>query len=152
MFDRFTDQSMNALALARQEAQAPGGECLSPEYILLGLLGNECGALRVIEHIGVDVAALHSELLSEIERSPRRPSLLQGPFTDDARRILELAMQEAGDGGDHFIGTEHLLAGLLREADNAAARLLESHGILLAQVREELRKLPGPDGRAPKKD
>jgi ATP-dependent Clp protease ATP-binding subunit ClpC len=147
MFDRFTDRSRDALAMARHEAQAPSGASLNTEYILLGLLGRECGAVHIIEELGVDVGVLREDILGQIEMEPQASSSEARPFKDDALRILELAMEEAGRGHDRYIGTEHLLAALLRGGDNAAATILRSHGVALDRVRAERSKLDGPDGR-----
>ena len=149
MFDRFTDRSRDALTMARQEAKAPGGASLGAECILLGLLGRECGAVRIIEELGVDVRSLREDILGQIEMESHASSSEERLFRDDALRILELAMEEAGRGRDRYIGTEHLLAAVLLGGDSAAAAILKHHGIALDAVRAELSKLVGPDGQVP---
>lgn len=147
MFDRFTDRARVALTIARDEARGPNGTHLGAEYILLGLLGQECGAVQVIERLGIDVQALRRELEMQIDVDTHGGAPDDFRLRDDALRILELAMMEAGRGRDRYIGTEHLLAALLLGGESAAATILNSHGIALDRVRAELSKLVGPDGR-----
>jgi len=142
MFDRFTERARDALTIARYEAQGPTGTQLGAEYILLGVLSQDCGAVQVIARLGVDVGLLRKELVTQIDAATNGSVPAQ---RDDALRILELAMTEAGPGRDRYIGTEHLLAAILRENDSVAATVLKRHEIVLDSVRVEMANLVGPD-------
>jgi len=145
MFDRFTERARDALTIARYEAQGPSGTQLGAEYILLGLLSqDDCGAVRVIARLGVDVRSLRRELVMQIGATTESSLPAE---RDDALRILELAMKEAGPGRDRYIGTEHLLVAILRGGDSLAATVLKRHEIALDSVRAEMANLVGPDGK-----
>jgi ATP-dependent Clp protease ATP-binding subunit ClpC len=119
---------------------------LGAEYILLGLLSHECGAVRVVERLGVDVRSLRRELTAQIDAETHSAAPITSPLRDDALRILELAMKEAGPGRDRYIGTEHLLMAILAGGESQAATLLKAHAIAIDAVRAAVANLVGPDG------
>jgi len=118
-FEHFTDPAELAMNLARREAQRWEHSNLRPEHLLLGLLGVEgCRALDVLAGLGVRPDRLRAE--TERRLGPdRTPELRPLPFTPEAKKVLELAMEEAGALGHHHIGTEHLLLGLIRTGVDA---------------------------------
>jgi ATP-dependent Clp protease ATP-binding subunit ClpC len=123
-----------------------GGGNLGTEYILLGVLSQECGAVQIIERLGIDVRALRRELAAQIDAEAHSAEPIPSRLGDDALRILELAMKEAGAGRERYIGTEHLLMAILRGDDSRAATLLKAHAIGIDAVRTAVADLVGPDG------
>lgn len=140
MFDRLTDSAVRALELARDEARSAGHECVDIDHILLGVLCEEGGATRVLRRLGVDADSLRDSVAFAVggKESPENAA-----FSDDAIRTLELAMEEAGSGFAHYIGSEHLLAAILRSPESSACWMLARCSVNLAQVREEIRRMAG---------
>lgn len=139
MFDRFTDRAKMAMTLARQEAQRLGHDHMGPEHMLLGLIQvGDGGAFSVLQALGADLGTIRTDLEALLERSSNPVKLNQLPFTPSAKRVLELTMEEAGGLGHNYIGTEHLLLGLIKELDSPAARVLADVGVELEEAREEL--------------
>jgi ATP-dependent Clp protease ATP-binding subunit ClpC len=136
MFNRFTAQSKSTMNRARQEAQRLHHEFLSPEHMLLGLLGVEdCSARAILRGMDIDAADLYSRLDQWLERGPSPATMGQLPFTPEAKRVLELSMDEAARIGHNHIGTEHLLLGLASEGTSKASKVLANAGAKLEIMR-----------------
>ncbi len=144
MFERFTDRARKVMALANQEAQRFNHEYLGTEHILLGLAkeGNGVGA-NVLRNLGVDTMKLRLEIEKLVKSGPDVVSVGKLPQTPRARRVIEYAIEEARALNHNYVGTEHLLLGLLRETSGQAAQILMNLGLKLETVREEVLNLLG---------
>ena len=146
MFDRFTDRARKVMTLAKTEAQRLNHEYIGTEHLLLGLIVEGSGvAANVLKNMGVDLRRVRAEIEKMVKGSPTLVSMGQLPFTPRAKRVLELSMEEASSLGHNYIGTEHILLGLLRESEGIAARVLTGMNIKLEQVREEVLEFLGAD-------
>ncbi len=146
MFDKFTDRARKVMSLGRQEAQRFNHEYIGTEHILLGLVQEGTGiAAKVLMNLDVDPNEIRAEVEKMIPQGPPSITAQQLPFTPRAKRVLELAKEEAGNLGHDYIGTEHLLLGLLRESEGVAAQVLESMGLKLDEVREEILDVLGAE-------
>jgi len=149
MFDRFTDRARKVITLARQEAQRLNHDYLGTEHILLGLVQEGSGvAANVLRNLDIDLKKIRLELEKFVKSGAPTMTVGQLPFTPRAKRVLELSMEEANNLNHNYIGTEHLLLGLLREHDGYAARVLMSLGVKLEDVREEVMEILGADPAA----
>jgi ATP-dependent Clp protease ATP-binding subunit ClpC len=144
MFERFTDRARKVMALANQEAQRMGHEYIGTEHILLGLMeeGSGVGA-NVLKNLGVNLRKVRTEVKKLLKSEPEMVTMGKLPQTPRAKRVIEYAMEEARGLGHNYVGTEHLLLGLLREMDGVAAQVLMNLGLKLADVREEVVNLLG---------
>ncbi|MBI3270977.1 MAG: ATP-dependent Clp protease ATP-binding subunit [Planctomycetes bacterium] len=139
MFDKFTDRARKVMSIARQEAQRFNHEYIGTEHILLGLVQEGSGiAAKVLKNLDVDLKKIRQEVEKLIPHGPPTVTMGQLPFTPRAKRVLELAQEEANNLGHDYIGTEHLLLGLLRENEGVAAQVLMNLGMKLEDVREEV--------------
>ena len=146
MFDRFTDRAKKVMNLARQEAQRFNHEYLGTEHILLGLVQEGSGvAANVLKNMGIDLNKIRMEVEKIVKTGPAMVTMGQLPFTPRAKKVLELSMEEAGNLGHNYIGTEHLLLGLIKENEGIAARVLLSNGVLLDDAREQVLEFLGAD-------
>jgi ATP-dependent Clp protease ATP-binding subunit ClpC len=146
MFDRFTDRAKKVMNLARQEAQRFNHEYLGTEHILLGLVQEGSGvAANVLKNMGIDLAKIRSEVEKIVKTGPSMVTMGQLPFTPRAKKVLELSMEEASNLGHNYIGTEHLLLGLIKENEGIAAQVLINLGVKLEDVREEVLEFLGAD-------
>ncbi len=146
MFDRFTDRAKKVMNLARQEAQRFNHEYLGTEHILLGLVQEGSGvAANVLKNMGIDLTKIRSEVEKIVKTGPSMVTMGQLPFTPRAKKVLELSMEEAGNLGHNYIGTEHLLLGLIKENEGIAAQVLMNLGVKLEDVREEVLDFLGAD-------
>lgn len=140
-FDRFTDRARHVLLLGQEEAHRLRHGCISTEHLLLGLLRDEGGvAAEVLASLGVTLA----DVRAEVERiSGRGERVVSGEvrLTPRAKRAIELAVDEARLFQHRFVGTEHLLLGLVREGDGIAARILNERGVTLQRAREEVTRV-----------
>ena len=142
MFDRFSENAKNALNWALLESQKLHHAYLGTEHLLLGLLGmGECTAVLVIWRMGIRPADLRTEVEKLVRSGPPAEQPSQMPFTERGKRVLEFTMQEAGALRDNYIGTGHLLLGLLHEPDGIAGQALSNLGATLDQARVELLEL-----------
>ncbi len=146
MFERFTNQSRRVVVLAQEEARELHHNYIGTEHLLLGLLHEGRGsAARVLEATGVTLGALREQVVSIIGRGQQQASG-HIPFTSRAKKSLELSLREALRLGDGYIGTGHLLLGLIRQGDNTAIKILGQLGADLtdlgARVTQELRDHP----------
>jgi prophage maintenance system killer protein len=149
MFHRFTDPARRAVHLAQEEARLLRHDYVGAEHILLGLLYERAGvAARALDSLGIS----HTEVRGQLEEIIGRGQGSRSgpvPFTARAKKVLELSLREALALGHHYIGTEHLLLGLLREGDGVVAQVLTRFGVDDAQVRERvLGGLAGECGQA----
>jgi hypothetical protein len=147
MFERFTDRARRVLVLAQEEARLLNHSFIGTEHLLLGLTHEGEGvAARVLESLGVSLEVVR-ERVKETMGPAGSARAGAPPFTPRAKKVLELALREALQLGHNYIGTEHILLGLVREGDGAAARVLVSLGVDLSRVRPEvLRLLSGHGG------
>ncbi len=147
MLEKFTDRARKVINLARQEAERLGHEFIGTEHILLGLVKEGSGvAANVLENLGVDLEKIRIEVEKYVSSPGETISASSSlPFTPKAKKVLELAMEEARNLEHNYIGTEHLLLGVLREQDGMAAQVLLNLGVKLEDVRAELMELLGAD-------
>ena len=144
-FDRFTDRAKKAMNLARQEAQRFNHEYLGTEHILLGLVQEGCGvAINVLKEMGIDRNKIGIEVERIVKTGPSIVTRGQLPFTPRAKKVLELSMEEAGNLGHNYIGTEHLMLGLIKENKGIAAKVLLNNGLQLSDARERVLDFLGP--------
>ena len=137
-FDKFTDRARKVLTLAQAEAQRFNHNYIGTEHILLGLVREETGvAARVLDNMSVDLAKVRFAIEFIIGRGDR-PVVGEVGLTPSAKRVIELAIDESRGLGHNYIGTEHLLLGLVREGEGIAAGVLVSLGADLDKVRQEV--------------
>ncbi len=144
MFERFTDRARKVMALANQEAQRFNHDYIGTEHILLGLVkeGSGVGA-NVLKNLGVDLRKVRLEVEKLVKSGPEMVTMGKLPQTPRAKRVIEFAIEEARNLNHNYVGTEHLLLGLLREQDGVAAQVLQNLGLKLEDVREEVLNLLG---------
>jgi ATP-dependent Clp protease ATP-binding subunit ClpC len=137
MFERFTEKAIKVIMLAQEEARRLGHNFVGTEQILLGLIGEGTGVgSKVLKTLGVNLKDARVEVEKIIGRGSGFVAV-EIPFTPRAKRVLELSLEEARQLGHNYIGTEHLLLGLIREGEGVAARVLENLGIDLSKVRSQ---------------
>ncbi len=143
MFERFTEKAIKVIMLAQEEARRLGHNFVGTEQILLGLIGEGTGvAAKVLKSMGVNLKDARTEVEKIIGRGSGFVAV-EIPFTPRAKRVLELSLEEARQLGHNYIGTEHLLLGLIREGEGVAARVLENLGVDLAKVRTQVIRMLG---------
>jgi len=146
MFERFTDRARRVMGLANQEAQRFNHESIGTEHILLGLIKEGSGvAANVLRNLGVDLKRVRMEIEKKVPSGHEMVTMGRLPFTPRAKKVIELAFEEARALGHNYVGTEHLLLGLLRESEGVAAQVLVEQGLKLEDVREEVLRLLGHD-------
>src|SRR5262244_2306678 len=144
MFDRFTDRARKVMNLAKAEAQRLNHEYIGTEHILLGLVQEGSGvAANVLRNMGIDLKRIRAEIEKLVKGSSTMVPMGNLPFTPRAKKVLELSLEEASQLGHNYIGTEHLLLGLIKEGQSIAAKILESLGARLDEVRQETLALLG---------
>lgn len=148
MFERFTEKAIKVVMLAQEEARRLGHNFVGTEQVLLGLIGEGTGiAAKVLKSMGVNL----KEARVEVEKIIGRGSgfvAVEIPFTPRAKRVLELSLEEARQLGHNYIGTEHLLLGLLREGEGVAARVLENLGADPGKIRTQVIRMVGESAEA----
>ncbi|MDX6628744.1 MAG: ATP-dependent Clp protease ATP-binding subunit ClpC [Gaiellales bacterium] len=149
MFERFTERARQVVVFAQDEARALQHASIGTEHILLGLLREEAGlAARALASFGLTVEAVRAQVVIVVGRG-EEPAPSAMPFTPVAKRVLELALREALSLGHNYIGTEHILLGLVREDEGAATRVLLDLDLDAATIRREIvRRLEGPGRHA----
>ena len=146
MFDRFTDHAREVMGLALQEAQRLGHDYIGTEHVLLGLIEERSGvAADVLKILDVDLKNIRQEVEKLVSRGTTTVTMGQLPFTPRGKKVLEFTEEEAVGLGHHYLGTEHLLLGLIREQEGIAARVLQNINVCLGDVREAVRELLGPE-------
>ena len=147
MSNRFTDRVQRVIIIAQEEAKRLNHDYVGTEHILLGLVAlGEGVAAKVLANIGVDLRRVRTEVEKLVGTGDNVMLLGEIPFTPRAKKVLELAVEEAQNFGHTYVGTEHLLLGLLREEEGIAARVLENLGVRINEVREEVAALLGETG------
>src|ERR1041384_3536365 len=148
MFERFTERARQVVVLAQEEARTLKHNYIGTEHILLGLLREEEGlAARVLESLDITVERVRAQVV-RIVGSGEEVTSGQIPFTPRAKKVLELALREALSLGHNYIGTEHILLGLVRENEGVAARILLDFDADAEKIRNEIiRMLSGPGRR-----
>ncbi len=144
MFERFTDRARKVMALANQEAQRFNHEYIGTEHILLGLVkeGSGVGA-NVLKNLDVDLRKVRLEVEKLVKSGPEMVTMGKLPQTPRAKKVIEYAIEEARNLNHNYVGTEHLLLGLLREQEGVAAQVLMNLNLKLEDVREEVLNLLG---------
>ncbi|MER3455382.1 MAG: ATP-dependent Clp protease ATP-binding subunit ClpC [candidate division GAL15 bacterium] len=146
MFERFTERARRVIILAQDEAKRLNHSAVGTEHILLGIVREGEGvASKVLESLHISPERIRAEIESAIGRGDRTP-YEEVTFTPRAKKVLELALDEARRLGHNYIGTEHLLLGLIREGEGVAARVLEAMGADLERVRAQVVYLLGEEG------
>src|ERR1700743_974686 len=144
MYERFTDRARKVMQLANQEAQRFNHEYIGNEHILLGLVKEGSGvAANVLKNLDVDLRKIRVEVEKIVQAGPDMVTMGKLPQTPRAKKVIEYAIEEARNLGHNYVGTEHLLLGLLREKDGVAAQVLMNLGLKLEEVREEVLNLLG---------
>jgi hypothetical protein len=150
VFERFTERARQVVVLAQDEARALRHNYIGTEHLLLGLLREEEGlAARVLESLDITVEEVRAQVTRVIGQGDEPLTTGQIPFTPRAKKVLELALREAMALGHNYIGTEHILLGVVRENQGVAARILLDFDADAEKIRNEvLRMLSGPPRRA----
>ncbi len=149
MFDRFTDRAKKVMSFARQEAQKFNHEYIGTEHILLGLVQEGSGvAANVLKNMDIDLEKIRHEVEKIVKTGPSMVTMGQLPFTPRAKKVLELSMEEASALSHNYIGTEHLLLGLIKENEGIAAQVLMNLNVKLDDVREEVLEFLGASDSA----
>src|SRR5436309_14579173 len=144
MHDKFTERVRKVLFIAREEAARLQHDYIGTEHLLLGLIREGEGiAATVLNNLGLDLDAIRQAVESMDSSTSGTLTIGEIPFTPRAKRVLELAVDEARQLGHNYVGTEHLLLGLIREGEGVAARVLMELGVDRKKVREETLKLLG---------
>ncbi|MBT5020679.1 MAG: ATP-dependent Clp protease ATP-binding subunit, partial [Planctomicrobium sp.] len=144
MYERFTDRARKVMQLANQEAQRFNHEYIGTEHILLGLVKEGSGvAANVLKNLDVDLRKIRLEVEKIVQSGPDLVTMGKLPQTPRAKKVIEYAMEEARNLNHNYVGTEHLLLGLLREQEGVAAQVLMNLGLKLEDVREEVLNLLG---------
>jgi len=152
MWEPFTERARRSIVLAQEEAQRLGNNYIGTEHILLGIISEgESLAAKVLETLGVNLAKVRQEVEAIVGRGGQTVQQ-EMVFTPRAKRVIELAFEEARQLNHNYIGTEHLLLGLIREGEGVAARVLTNLGVDPAKVRVQTTSLLGAEGQpvAPK--
>jgi ATP-dependent Clp protease ATP-binding subunit ClpC len=150
MFERFTEKARRVVVLAQEEARLLNHNYIGTEHILLGLLRETEGvAAEALESLGFTLEAVRERVGQKVGRGARRPSG-HIPFTPRAKKVLELSLREALQLDHNYIGTEHILLGLIREGEGAAAQIMTDVAGDLGRVRERVEEMlpPGQAGQA----
>ena len=150
MFERFTDRARRVVVLAQEEARMLNHNYIGTEHILLGLIHEGEGvAAKALESLGISLEGVRSQVEEIIGQGQQAPSG-HIPFTPRAKKVLELSLREALQLGHNYIGTEHILLGLIREGEGVAAQVLVKLGADLNRVRQQvIQLLSGYQGKEP---
>src|SRR4051812_29858413 len=146
MYERFTDRARKVMQLANQEAQRFNHEYIGTEHILLGLVKEGSGvAANVLKNLDIDLRKIRLEVEKIVQTGPGSEMVTMGklPQTPRAKKVIEYSIEEARNLNHNYVGTEHLLLGLLREQEGVAAQVLLNLGLKLEDVREEVLNLLG---------
>src|SRR6202451_3440086 len=144
MYERFTDRARKVMQLANQEAQRFNHEYIGTEHILLGLVKEGTGvAANVLKNLDIDLRKIRLEVEKIVQAGPDMVTMGKLPKTPRAKKVIEYSIEEARNLNHNYVGTEHLLLGLLREQEGVAAHGLVELGVKLEEVREEVLNLLG---------
>jgi ATP-dependent Clp protease ATP-binding subunit ClpC len=148
MWQRFTERARKVIFYAQEEAQRMGESQVGPEHLLLGLIReNDSVAARILDRLGVSMQRIRSEIERYAPRGDARPGQ-EMQLTARAKRVIDLAYDEARQLNNNYIGTEHLLLGLIREGEGLAARVLHKLGVDLERARREVMQLQDHEGHS----
>ena len=143
-YNRFSERAQRAILIAQEEAKRLNHDYVGTEHVLLGLVAlNEGVAAQVLANLTVDLKRVRAEIEKIVGTGDNMMQLGEIPFTPRAKKVLELAVEEAQKMGHTYVGTEHILLGLIREEEGVAARVLENLGVRMEVVREEVLNLLG---------
>src|SRR5215471_13997915 len=150
MFERFTDQARRVVVVAQEESRKLGHDYIGTEHLLLGILGTgDSVAVNALGSLGVSLEAARQQVEEIVGRGSHQVSG-HIPFTPRAKKVLELSLRESIQLGHSYIGTEHILLGLIREGDGVAAQVLVKLGADLNRVRQQvIQLLHGYQGKEP---
>src|ERR1039457_3325278 len=144
MYERFTDRARKVMQLANQEAQRFNHEYIGTEHILLGLVKEGSGvAANVLKNLDIDLRKIRLEVEKIVQSGPDMVTMGKLPQTPRAKKVIEYSIEEARNLNHNYVGTEHLLLGLLREQEGVAAQVLMNLGLQLEDVREEVLNVLG---------
>jgi ATP-dependent Clp protease ATP-binding subunit ClpC len=144
MFERFTDHARHVMELANQEAQRFGNPYVGTEHLLWGLAKENHGvAATVLAHFHVDLGPLRREVDALLKTRPHVEGVEKLPQSAHAKEAIQYAIEEARAMHHNYVGTEHILLGLMRNSETVAAQVLANLGLRLDAVREEVRKATG---------
>lgn len=144
MYERFTERARKVVLFAREEAARLNHDYIGTEHLLLGLLRvGEGVAAEALRSLGVELETIRQEVEKEVQPGPAQLTMGEIPFTPRSKKALELSMDEARSMGHNYIGTEHMLLGIIREEEGVAARVLQNLGVDLKKVREVIMELLG---------
>src|SRR3954469_22989851 len=146
MYERFTDRARKVMQLANQEAQRFNHEYIGTEHILLGLVKEGSGvAANVLKNLDIDLRKIRLEVEKIVQHGPGGEQVVMGrlPHTPRAKKVIDYSVEEARNLNHNYVGTEHLLLGLLREQEGVAAQVLMNLNLKLEEVREEVLNLLG---------
>jgi ATP-dependent Clp protease ATP-binding subunit ClpC len=143
MFERYTEKAIKVIMLSQEESRRLGHNFVGTEQILIGLIGEETGiAAKVLRLMGVNL----KEARIEVEKIVGRGSgfvAIEIPFTPEAKQVLKFAQAESEELGHNYIGTEHLLLGLISESENQAVKVMEAFGVDLTKIRPQVMRMLG---------
>ena len=144
MFERYSESARRMLFFSRYESSQLGDVSIRSEHLLLGLLRDPGGiARRVLDVAKVTPEQLRKDVEAQVQARAKTSTSVEIPFADDAKHVLQFAANEADQLGHDYIGTEHLLLGMLREEQSVAGRLLAKHGVELPGARKTITELAG---------
>ncbi len=152
MYERFTDRARKVIQFASQEAQRFNHEYIGTEHVLLGLVAEGSGvAANVLRNLDVDLRKIRAEVEKIVQHGPGGEQVVMGrlPHTPRAKKVIQYAIEESRLLKHNYVGTEHLLLGLIREQEGIAAQVLMNLGLKLEDVREEVLNLLGHNMPAP---
>jgi len=139
MYERFSERARKVLLLANQEAQRFNHECIGTEYLLLAILKAGGGAINILKHQNIDPEKVRAEVYKSIQPGQAMVTMGRRPHTPRVKRAITWAENEATDLGCNFVGTEHLLLGILHEGDGMAAKVLDRLGLKMDPALEDAR-------------
>ncbi len=143
MYERFTDRARKVMQLACQEAHRLNHEYIGTEHILLGLIKEGAGiAAKVLNNLGIDLRRIRQEVEKIVQSGPDMVTMGKLPQTPQAKKVIEYSIEEARNLNHPYIGTQHLMLGLLREQEGVAAQVLLNLGLKLEDVRSEVLNYP----------
>ncbi len=150
MFERFTEHAREVMSLANQEAQQFGHEYVGTEHLLWGLAKEVNGvAAAVLEHFNVDLKPLRKEVETLLAGRPHVESTEKLAQTEQTKNVIQYAVEEARTLHHNYVGTEHLLLGLMHDGKAISAKVLTNLGLSLGAVREEVKRLAPPSHGVP---
>ena len=149
MWEPFTERARRSIVLAQEEAQRLGTNYIGTEHLLLGIMSEgESVATKVLERLGLTLTKLRREVEAITSKSPKtkNPEVV---FTPKAKKVIEIAYEEARNLSHNYIGTEHLLLGLIKESEGVASRVLNNLGVDIQKIKSEITNILGIDSPTP---